>query len=130
MAQAIEKSTQGYISLDNDIKLYQITCVPDSKDYVAYGQAIREKIRQNLKSKYKDFFQEGDVCLSFVLNSDGSLCSFGVNTGSSANEKLRDIATISLRKAAPFPPFPSSLPYDRITFRITVSFQKNDQSFS
>ena len=124
--KCVEKISQNYISFGDDIKTYQIIYDPtNEKDYVAYSELIREKIKQKLKNIYSSYDEEGDVCLLFVLKSDGSLYALNIDPLSASNKKLRDMATFSVRKAAPFPSFPTALAYDRMFFSVVISFQKN-----
>lgn len=130
LAQAVrdmEKMSQNYIGFGNDIKSYKIIYDPaNEKDYITYSNLIREKIKEGLKDIYSDYGREGDVCLLFVLNSNGSLYAFDIDPNSIEDKKLRDIAGLGLRKAAPFPSFPEILPYDRMLFSIVISFKKDD----
>ena len=127
--KCVEKPIQNYVGFNGDLKYYQITYDPtQEKDYVAYAALIREKIKQRLKNIYDGYCGEGDVCLLFVLTSNGSLYTFNIDNLSTNNKELRDIATLGLKKASPFPPFPKILSYDRMFFSIVISFQKGDWS--
>ena len=125
--KCVERPSQNYIGFGDDLKYYQINYDPtQEKDYVAYTALIREKIKQRLKNIYDGYCGEGDVCLLFVLKSNGSLYTFDIDQLSIDNKELRNIATLGLKKASPFPAFPKTLPYDRMFFSIVISFQKND----
>ena len=127
--KCVEKPVQNYVGFNGDLKYYQITYDPtQEKDYVAYAALIREKIKQRLKNIYDGYCGEGDVCLLFVLTSNGSLYTFNIDNLSTNNKELRDIATLGLKKASPFPLFPKILSYDRMFFSIVISFQKGDWS--
>lgn len=96
-----------------------------SRDEINYYQLIREKIRRRLKSNYRDFSHKGDVILVFTIDSGGGLVDSGIDkAGSSNSEYLVGAAMRSLREAAPFPPFPSTLSAQRMSFNLQVSFKK------
>ena len=125
--KCVERPSQNYIGFGDDLKYYQINYDPtQEKDYVAYSTLIREKIKQKLKNVYDGYCGEGDVCLLFVLKSNGSLYAFDIDRLSTDNKELCSLATLGLKKASPFPSFPKTLPYDRMFFSIVISFQKND----
>ena len=127
--KCVDRPSQNYVGFNGDLKYYQITYDPiQEKDYVAYTTLIREKIKQKLKNIYGDCCGEGDVCLLFVLKSNGSLYTFDVDHLSTNNKELCNIATLGLKKASPFPPFPKTLSYGRMFFNIVISFQKGDWS--
>ncbi len=126
--KCVEKPIQNYVGFNGDLKYYQITYDPtQEKDYVAYATLIREKMKQRLKNIYDGYCGEGDVCLLFVLKSNGSLYTFDIDRLSTDNKELRSLASLGLKKASPFPPFPKTLPYDRMLFNIVISFQKDDR---
>jgi len=91
------------------------------EDYINYYQLIREKIRQRLKRNYTNYYDEGDVAVAFVLNSDGSLASA---EASPADTALAGIAERSVREAAPFPAFPKALTSSKTPFDLVISFRK------
>ncbi len=125
--KCVEKPSQNYTGISNDIRSYEIIYDPtNEKDYVAYSELIKEKIKQGLKNTYTNYDGEGDVHLLFVLKSNGLLYTFDLDSLSTDNKTIRKIATLGLKKAAPFPPFPKTLPYDRMFFSIVISFQKGD----
>lgn len=99
--------------------------IKSTKDYISYYQLIREKIRQKLKNKYRSYYNEGDVCLVFVLRSDGALLSAAADPERSVRDRtLIDTAVQSLKEAAPFAPFPKALTLPQMSFTLTVSFKK------
>lgn len=99
--------------------------IRSSKDYINYFQSLREKIRQKLRANYTNFNKEGDISLTFVLTSSGSLSAIEINDAASTPDKeLRGIAIDSLKEASPFPGFPKALPYPRMSFNLDVSFKK------
>ena len=95
--------------------------IKSSEDYINYYQLIREKIRQALKRNYTNYYDEGDVAVTFVLNSDGSLASA---EASPAGTALTGIAQRSVREAAPFPAFPKALTSSKTPFDLVISFRK------
>ena len=99
--------------------------IKSTKDSINYYQFIREKIRQRLKHNYKDYYEDGDVSLTFTLSCDGSLASFDIaSANSTGNNTLINIAVSSLKEASPFPPFPKGLSLPKATFDLRVSFRK------
>ncbi|MCX5678276.1 MAG: hypothetical protein NTY76_04120 [Candidatus Omnitrophica bacterium] len=100
--------------------------IMSTKDYVNYYQLIREKIRRKLKERYRGYYNEGDVCLVFVLRSDGVLISAAASPEISTRDRtLIDTAIQSLKEAAPFTPFPKALTLPQMSFTLTVSFKKS-----
>lgn len=96
-----------------------------AKEYADYYQAVREKILKKLKDNYRDYYRNGDVDLSFVLNSSGILSRIDVNLGKSTEEKeLIGIAILSLQQASPFLPFPKELTVPRLPLSLTISFKE------
>lgn len=100
--------------------------IRSTKEYINYFKIIREKIRERLKSNYKNYHGEGDVQTVFILRMDGSLVTAeGVSRANSApGAALIDIATSSVREASPFPHFPKALSLPQMSFNLTVSFRK------
>lgn len=99
--------------------------IKSTKDYISYYQLIREKIRRSLKSRYRSYYGEGDVCLIFSLSSDGSLISSAADPCASTRDgTLVDTAIRSLKDAAPFARFPKALTLPQMSFTVTVSFKK------
>ena len=77
----------GYFNLKDDMKSYQIICKEYGKDYMDYYHAVREKVVQKLKCNYRDHYRDGDVDLSFILNSNGSLGRIDFDLGKSTPSK-------------------------------------------
>lgn len=99
--------------------------IKSTEDYINYYQLIRERIRQKLKDRYRNYHGEGDVCLIFILRSDGSLTNADVDPAASTSDRvLVDTAIRSLREAAPFASFPRALSLPQMSFTLTVSFKK------
>jgi len=99
--------------------------VRSTKDYINYYQLIREKIRERLKSHYRNYHGEGDVVLIFMLDSSGSVAAVDAETALSTKDaNLVRVAITSVKEASPFPPFPRELAYPKVAFDLTVSFKK------
>jgi len=99
--------------------------IMSTRDYANYYQLIRERIRQKLKDRYRSYYNEGDVCLIFVLRADGALVSSSVDPKISTSDKvLINTATQSLKEATPFAPFPKALALPQMSFTLSVSFKK------
>lgn len=99
--------------------------VKSTKDYINYYQLIREKIRARLKTKYNDYYKEGDVSLVFILRASGSLIGVEVETANSVPDStLHRIAIESVKEAAPFAPFPKALSLPSMSFNLVISFKK------
>lgn len=96
-----------------------------TQDYINYYQLIREKIRRQLKDKYRSYYSEGDVCLIFILRSDGSLVSVGADASISTRDRiLIDTAIQSVKEASRFAPFPKAIDLKQMSFTLTVSFKR------
>lgn len=63
----------------------------------------------------------GTVRMVFVLGSNGSVRSARI-TGSSGNSALNSAALAMVRRAAPFPSFPSGIGKSTLTFSVPVRF--------
>lgn len=96
----------------------------DKQLYLDYYQSIREKIRRYVLKNCHYYIECGEVCLFFILSSEGSLQEINVlEQRSSQNVILRGIAKRSLLQAAPFLPFPQGLDQPRLSFNVTISFE-------
>lgn len=95
-----------------------------TEDYINYYQLIRERIRQEVKRRYRRSSEEGEVYLNFILGADGRLSACEADPAlSRAGRQLIDMAAASLRSAAPFPPFPKALAVPRVAFSVTIVFK-------
>ncbi|HTY45620.1 MAG TPA: energy transducer TonB [Patescibacteria group bacterium] len=91
--------------------------------YISYYQIVREKIRRCAYQNYLSS-ETGEVYLSFIVGSDGSLREVQlVDSKSSPIEFLRQIAQRSIHEAAPFPAFPRELDYPQLSFNVVISFE-------
>jgi len=108
-----------------DTQTYKLLSGPGKQDYLNYYEAIRKKIKENLSQSYRYYYRAGDVILFFVLKSDGSLLASDIDHANSTDDaKLIDIAKLSLKKSAPFPPFPEKLSVPEMPFVVTISFKE------
>src|SRR3989338_1188239 len=94
-------------------------------DYINYYQLIRERVRHRLKRNYKARDKTGDVHLVFTLSADGSLAAIDIYRATSTDDgDLINVATSSMREAAPFPAFPKTLTVPKMSFTLIVSFKR------
>jgi len=92
--------------------------------YLNYYQSIREKIRGFVLNNYPRYITCGEVCLYFVLLSNGQLKEIKiVQERSSQNHLLKEIAKKSVAQAAPFSPFPEDLTQEHLSFNVIISFE-------
>ena len=100
--------------------------LPKEKEalYLDYYQCIREKIRRVVVDNYPHYISCGEVCLYFVLSSNGTLKEIAiVKERSSQNRLLQEVAERSIYKAAPFTPFPKNLEQPQLSFNVIISFE-------
>lgn len=91
--------------------------------YISYYQLVREKIRRSAYQNYSRT-ETGEIFLSFVIGQDGSLRDIRlIEEKSTPSYYLRDIASRSIRAAAPFPVFPRELDYPQLSFNVIISFE-------
>jgi TonB family protein len=96
-----------------------------SKDkyYISYYRLINELLRDSVI--YPDDFSEGEIGLTFVLNSDGSLENIDIMQDTSYNNNsLRETAKQIVKNASPFPPFPKELCQKQLTFNVVFCFRE------
>ena len=92
--------------------------------YIGYYQFGRERIKRAAYQQNYGGREEGEVTVSFVIASDGSLRQIRlVEEASCPSPYLREIAVSSVKEAAPFPKFPAELDYPQIPFTLTITFQ-------
>jgi len=95
----------------------------NNPSYISYYQIVREKIR---RAAYQNYTRAeiGDIYLSFLISSDGSLKAAKlVEEKSSPSAYLRETALRSIKEAAPFPAFPKELDYPELSFNVVISFE-------
>jgi len=99
----------------------------NTPSYITYYQIVRDRIRDRAYSNYTKL-SVGEVFVTFVIKSDGSLSGLQVlEAKSAANEFLREVGLKSVREAASFPPFPKDLNYPELTFNVSISFQYREE---
>ena len=75
---------------------------------------------------YPSHFSEGEIGLSFILDSDGGLKDVKViKTTAAESEVLKETAMQIVKRAAPFPPFPKNLQQTQLTFNIVFCFKES-----
>ena len=127
------KSYAQNLTTDQDMRCYNIILKLEAqnaeelirgKGYVDYYEILRKQIEEKLCSNTRTYYKEGDVTIAFILKSDGALIKYNVDCPSKIEKKLADVVVLSLKQASPFPPFPKSLPYSQLSFKVTISFRK------
>ena len=96
--------------------------------YLSYNQSIRQKIKSRAYSfvSHPDF-EAGEVYLTFVLASNGSLKKIKIiESRTRANKYLRNVGLRSIKESSPFVSFPKDLNYPELTFNIVISFEINE----
>jgi len=89
----------------------------------SYSQAVRNRIIENLDTLKSGV--EGEVCVRFVVFSDGKLKEVSIlDDKSSSNGFLRSAAFNAVREAAPFAGFPAGTGLSEIAFTCEISFAK------
>lgn len=122
----IKKIVSAPKPASEDIKIEIPPELPKEKEalYLNYYQTIRERIRNFVLENYPRFIACGEVCLYFVLLSDGSLKEIKVvEERSSQNRLLKDVAEKSVSQAAPFSSFPKDLSQAQLSFNVIISFE-------
>jgi len=95
----------------------------NNPSYMSYYQLVREKIRRAAFRNYNSK-ETGEVGLSFVISSDGTLQRVMLIEGStSASGYLEGIAISSVKAASPFPSFPKELDYPSLPFKLAIVFE-------
>lgn len=100
--------------------------LPKEKEalYLNYYQTIRKKIRRLVVQNYPRFIACGEVCLYFVLLSNGELKEIKiVEERSCQNQLLKEIAKRSIQQASPFSAFPKDLNQAHLSFNVIISFE-------
>ena len=94
--------------------------------YLNYDQIIRNKIKDRAYMNYSGI-DIGEVYLTFVLASDGSLKQIKlIEEKTSANEYLKNIGLKSIQESTPFPSFPRDLKYPELSFNVLIKFEVKD----
>jgi outer membrane biosynthesis protein TonB len=98
----------------------------NNPSYQSYYALVRARIKQRAYFNYAEYYA-GEVYLTFILNSDGSLKDLKIiEEKSSGGPYLRTIGLKSIKEATPFPQFPKALKYPELTFNVVISFQVHD----
>lgn len=91
--------------------------------YLDYYQIVRNKIKERAYRNYSRT-DAGEVYLTFVLASDGSLKQIKlVDEKTSGGTYLKDVGLKSIRDSSPFPSFPRDLAYPELSFNVIISFE-------
>lgn len=91
--------------------------------YLNYYQLVRERIKERAYMNYSKF-DAGEVYLTFVLFSDGSIKQIKlIEDKTTGNEYLRIVGLRSINEASPFPAFPRDLNYPELSFNVVISFE-------
>jgi TonB family protein len=91
----------------------------------AYCDLVSAMIMQKVESRKPSLPVYGDVIVSFTLNNDGALAS-APQIEEGDNAELSNIAIKSIKETAPFPPFPMSMDKEQETFKITISYERDE----
>ncbi|NQT23113.1 MAG: energy transducer TonB [Candidatus Omnitrophica bacterium] len=95
------------------------------EEYIQYYELIREKIRKEASDTYKYGNNEGEVGVSFEVDSAGIIKKIShIPRSHSADNRLVNLALESVEKSSPFPAFPKTFKKDSLTFNLTVVFEK------
>ena len=102
----------------------QDTISLDTKDkrYISYTKLVKQRLSSNwgYPRKAKEKLMEGKSHVLFSLSRNGQLIGISI-TGSSGYEILDQEGIDTIKRAAPFPPFPESITVGRLN--INVSFE-------
>lgn len=91
--------------------------------YLDYYQIVRNRIKDRAYRNYSRM-DAGEVYLTFVLASDGSLKQIKlVDEKTSGGTYLKDVGLKSIRDSSPFPSFPHDLAYPELSFNVVISFE-------
>lgn len=127
-----EKQMPGIRSLGGERKitvpLLQSEKMTNPK-YLGYTQGIRQSIeRRAYHYARSSDFASGEVYLTFVLTSTGSLGAVKIIPEKThANAYVQNIGIRSIQESAPFPPFPPDLAFPELTFNVIISFELTDE---
>ncbi len=95
----------------------------NNPSYISYYQIVREKIR---RAAYQNYMrtETGEVHLSFVISNTGNLLQVKlVEDTLPPDSYLKEVALLSIKEAAPFPPFSKELDYPHLSFNVIISFE-------
>jgi len=103
--------------------------LPKEKEtlYLSYYQTIRNKIRKYVTKNYPHYIARGEICLYFVLTSNGQLEQIKIiEERSTQNNLLKEISKRSVKAATPFLAFPKGLDQPKLSFNVIISFESED----
>ncbi|MEI7998652.1 MAG: hypothetical protein WCH62_04015 [Candidatus Omnitrophota bacterium] len=93
--------------------------------YTSYQDRVRESIKERVYANYSRL-DDGNVYLTFIIASDGSLKDYQVIDGKTkASQNLRYISIKSLKEAR-FPSFLKGMTLPEYTFNIEVDYQVSE----
>lgn len=112
----------------SNIVTYPEVSSPFAKNpaYMSYYDVIRDRIRA-VAGLNSPLTSEGEVYLTFVLDSNGQLKALKlISEKSVSDQKLRQLAYNFVEQASPFPPFPSDLKHSQLSFTVIIEFRLSD----
>lgn len=94
------------------------------KRYSSYAAVIKQLLMEKWKYPRKAWENliEGQVLILFSLNSQGKLIDVKI-LDSSSHGMLDENALNSIKKAAPFPPFPGSVTVSRLNIKANFAYK-------
>lgn len=123
----LEKTKNSFSNVDNILfkNLSGGEQIEKTPAYMNYYRRIREEIRKKAYQNYRGGSQ-GEVYLNFNVAKNGAVEAIKLISQSTGNPKLQQAALDSLKKSAPFPPFPDELnQHSRLQFSISIHFKHN-----
>jgi periplasmic protein TonB len=122
--KAKNRSTSPPVTTEDTISL-------DTKDekYVPYAKIIRARLIQNwdYPAAARENLIEGKLLVLFTLTKEGHLAAFRILEPSGARI-LDEEALRTIRAAAPFPPFPTSLGLAKLHIKARFEYQLRKRS--
>jgi type IV pilus assembly protein PilQ len=87
-----------------------------------YYELVASIINKKVEEKRPGIPMPGQVLISFDMNRKGELVA-DPKVVKGKNLNLSELSIKSIMDSAPFPPFPKSMPQDRETLQITISYE-------
>ena len=129
----------GYTSLTKDKDILYLQSIADMQSKISAEQKTNNFIKPGSLQDYKKFvldkikaasaasktdevLSKGEVEITFILNSNGELKD-EPRVISSTNQSLNEIAVECIKRASPFPEFPSSLNKEEEVFKISLAYE-------
>ncbi len=119
----IKKQSKGAVRSSGDLMLDP----KKGKVFSEYFNLVREAIRRSVAEKKREgAASEGaTVTVFFILQSDGSVVNAATLQSEPFDDRdARKYAVQCIREAAPFPAFPRALGIEKISFTVTVLFER------